>query len=216
MPQPQLRPHPAQALGIRFSFSLGFFGGGEETPGANAGRGCSSHSNWRSQWEVAGPAAPAARGRGGNLANLPRQGVAARGGAEPGRGRGRREPEAEAGPRARGAACRRACAGPRGCASRSRDCERCFPAALGGRDGERSPRDGDCDVPARRGAGAPAGPGAGAGGEPAGSRKAGAEVSAGTWLGAPLLGERLGAAVRAVGGGGRALTPAVPGGGGGR
>lgn len=41
-------------------------------------------------------------------------------------------------------------------------------------------------------------------------------MSAGTWLGAPLLGERLGAAVGAVGGGGRALTPAVPGGGGGR
>lgn len=36
---------------------------------------------------------------------------------------------------------------------------------------------------------------------------AGAEVSAGTWLGAPLLCGRLGAAVGAVAGGGRALTP---------
>lgn len=37
--------------------------------------------------------------------------------------------------------------------------------------------------------------------------RAGAEVSAGTWLGAPLLCGRLGAAVGAVAGGGRALTP---------
>lgn len=167
MPQPQLRPHPAQALGIRFSFSLGFFGGGEETPGANAGRGCSSHSNWRSQWEVAGPAAPAARGRGGNLANLPRQGVAARGGAEPGRGRGRREPEAEAGPRARGAACRRACAGPRGCASRSRTASGASPPLSGAVTVSAPPATGIVTCPPGEGRGRRRGLGR----EPAGSRR---------------------------------------------
>lgn len=81
------------------------FGGPHRT---NAGRGCSSPSNWRSQWEAAGPAALAAQGRGGNLRTCGSREAAARGGAEPGQGPGRREREAEAGPQARGASSRRA------------------------------------------------------------------------------------------------------------
>lgn len=188
----------------------------EETLGANAGRGCSSPSNRRSQWEAAEPAAPAARGRGGNLENLPRLGVAARGGAEPGQGRGRREPEAEAGPPARGAACRGACAGPQGCESRLKTASGASPAALGGGDGENSSPPATRTGIVTRPPGEGRGHRRGLGWAPAGSQRAGAEVSAGTWLGAPLLCERLGAAVGAVGGGGRALTPAVAGGGGGR
>ena len=57
-----------------------------------------------------------------------------------------------------------------------------------------SARAGDCDALARGGATAPAGPGAW-GRWAGGGRGEGAEVSTGTWRGAPLLCGRLGAAV---------------------
>lgn len=124
---------PASRSGSRdkvFFFSGFFWMWGGDSGGphrTNAGRGCSSPSNWRSQWEAVGPAAPAARGRGGNLANLPSLGGGREGrsGARPEAGRaGARGGGGAAGP---GAECRRACAGPRGCASRSRAPSRASP-----------------------------------------------------------------------------------------
>lgn len=95
----------------RFSFSRGVFGGGEETPGphrTNAGGACSSLSNERSQWEVAGPAARRRGGGVGTWRTCRGGDAAARGGAGPGgagaggsrrQRRGRRVPRASAGPR---------------------------------------------------------------------------------------------------------------------
>lgn len=91
MPQPQLRPHPARALGIRFSFSPGFFGGEEETPEAPTGPMQAAVVHRLATGGANGRRPGRARGRAGNL---PRQG----GGRE---GRSRREPAAEAGPAAR-------------------------------------------------------------------------------------------------------------------
>lgn len=159
------------------------------------------------------PAAPKTRGRGGNLANLQSPGGCSegRGGARPEAGKaGAGGGGGAAGP---GAACRGACAGPRGCASRSRTLIGASPPHPGAVTVRASPRAGDCDALARGGAPAPAGTGAwvlgqaGGGWAPAGGGREGAEVSTGTWRGAPLLCGRLGAAVGAVGGGRRAVTP---------
>lgn len=97
----------------------------------------------------------AARGRGGNLANLPRRGRGREGRSGARRGRGRREPEAEAGPPRAARLC-----GPSGRRGPDWDAERCLPAALGDVTVRASPRGGDSDTPACGGATAPAGSGA--------------------------------------------------------
>lgn len=75
------------------------------------------------------------------------------------RRRGRREPEAEAGPPARGAASSRACTGPGGCASRTGTPSGACPPLPGTVTVRTWPCGGDCDAPAGGGATAPAGSG---------------------------------------------------------
>lgn len=117
---------PTSRLGSRdkvFFFSGFFWRWGGDSGGwghpTNAGRGCSSPSNWRSQWEAAGPAALAARGRGGNLANLRSPGGSREGRSGTRRRAGKAGAGGGGGAAGPGAACRRGCAGPAGCASRS-------------------------------------------------------------------------------------------------
>lgn len=95
----------------------------------------------------------AARGRGGNLANL-RGGDAAWGAERGRRGPGRREPEAEAGPPRAARLC-----GPSGLRGPDEGAERCLPAAPGDVTVRAWPRGGESDAPAWGGA-TPAGSGA--------------------------------------------------------
>lgn len=94
--------------------------------------------------------------RGGGMGTLRTCGggeAAAWGGAERSRRRrrGRREPEAEAGPWARGAASSRGCTGLGGCASHSGTPSGAYPLLPGTVTVRTWPCGGDCDAPARGG-----------------------------------------------------------------
>lgn len=148
-----------------------------------------------------------ANGKRLGLANLRSRGGGREGwgGARPGAGKaGAVGGGGAVGP---GSACSRACAGPPGCASRSRTPSGASPPQPGVVKVRASPGAGIVTRPPGEGRRRLRGLGQAVGRAPAGVGRAGAEVSGGTWRGAPLLCGSLGTAVGAVGGGGRALTP---------